>query len=101
MRFEGKLAKWNDDRGYGFITPARDGEPVFVHISAFPHDGRWPQVGVPLTFEVEPAGDGKKRAINVARPRARSGGARVERPRGGPGRRSAATRLRPLSCVDR
>ncbi|HBY64582.1 MAG TPA: cold-shock protein [Solibacterales bacterium] len=68
MRFEGKLDKWNDDRGYGFITPTRGGEPVFVHISAFPRDGRRPQVGEALTFEVEPAGDGKKRAINVARP---------------------------------
>lgn len=71
MRFEGKLDKWNDDRGFGFITPARGGEPVFVHISAFPRDGRRPQIGEALTFEVEPAGDGKKRAINVARPGAR------------------------------
>lgn len=68
MRFEGKLDKWNDDRGFGFITPTRGGEPVFVHISAFPRDGRRPQLGEALTFEVEPAGDGKKRAINVARP---------------------------------
>jgi cold shock CspA family protein len=67
MRFEGKLDKWNDDRGFGFITPTRGGEPVFVHISAFPHDGRRPQLGEALTFEVEPAGDGKKRAIKVER----------------------------------
>jgi len=70
MRFEGKLDKWNDDRGFGFITPTRGGEPVFVHISAFPRDGRRPQPGEALTFEVEPAGDGKKRAIKVERPRA-------------------------------
>lgn len=68
MRFEGKLDKWNDDRGFGFITPTRGGEPVFVHISAFPRDGRRPQLGEALTFEVEPAGDGKKRAIKVERP---------------------------------
>jgi cold shock CspA family protein len=68
MRFDGKLDKWNDDRGYGFITPTRGGEPVFVHISAFPRDGRRPQLGEALTFEVEPAGDGKKRAIKVERP---------------------------------
>ena len=68
MRFEGKLDKWNDDRGFGFITPTRGGEPVFAHISALPRDGRRPQVGEALTFEVEPAGDGKKRAIKVERP---------------------------------
>lgn len=72
MRFDGKLDKWNDDRGFGFITPSRGGEPVFVHISAFPRDGRRPQPGEPLTFEVEPAGDGKKRAINVQRPGSRT-----------------------------
>ena len=60
--------KWNDGRGFGFITPTRGGEPVFVHISAFPRDGRRPQPGEALTFEVEPAGDGKKRAIKVERP---------------------------------
>ncbi len=68
MRFEGKLDKWNDERGFGFIAPTRGGEPVFVHVSAFPRDGRRPQVGEALTFEVEPAGDGKKRAIKVERP---------------------------------
>jgi len=68
MRFEGKLDKWNDERGFGFITPIRGGEPVFVHISAFPRDGRRPQPGELLAFEVEPADGGKKRAAKVGRP---------------------------------
>jgi cold shock CspA family protein len=68
MRFEGKLDKWNDDRGFGFITPSRGGEPVFVHVSAFPRDGQRPQLGEALTFEVEPAREGKKQAIRVERP---------------------------------
>lgn len=25
MRFEGKLDRWNDDRGFGFIAPTRGG----------------------------------------------------------------------------
>lgn len=70
MRFDGKLEKWNDDRGFGFITPLKGGEPVFMHISAFEGSGR-PQVGEALTFEVEPAGDGKKRAVHVQRLAAR------------------------------
>jgi cold shock CspA family protein len=68
MRFDGKLEKWNDDRGFGFIMPTRGGDTVFVHISAFPRDGGRPKVGEPLSFEVEPAGDGKRRAVNVQRP---------------------------------
>jgi cold shock CspA family protein len=68
MRFEGKLEKWNDDRGFGFITPLRGGDPVFVHVSAFQADGRRPRIGETLSFEVEPAGDGKRRAVNVQRP---------------------------------
>ncbi|HET9024391.1 MAG TPA: cold shock domain-containing protein [Burkholderiaceae bacterium] len=68
MRFDGKLEKWNDDRGFGFIAPLRGGDPVFVHVSAFPRDGRRPSPGESLTFEVEAAGDGKKRAVNVQRP---------------------------------
>lgn len=68
MRFEGKLEKWNDDRGFGFIMPTRGGDSVYVHISAFPRDSGRPKVGEPLSFEVEPAGDGKRRAVNVQRP---------------------------------
>ena len=68
MRFDGKLEKWNDDRGFGFITPLRGGEPVFVHISAFASDSRRPKIGEPLSFELEPGRDGKKRAVNVQRP---------------------------------
>ena len=98
MRFEGKLDQWNDDRGFGFISPVRGGEPVFVHVSAFPRDGRRPQRGEALSFEVAPAGDGKKRAIRVERPgsqpRARPRPAATESagraPRGVGGRRSLA-----------
>lgn len=40
MRLERTLGKWNDDHGFGFISP-KDGAPkVFAHISAFPRDGR-------------------------------------------------------------
>jgi cold shock CspA family protein len=68
MRIDGTLAKWNDDRGFGFIAPAQGGHEIFVHISAFPRDDPRPQVGELLSFEIETAKDGKKRAKAVSRP---------------------------------
>jgi uncharacterized membrane protein YsdA (DUF1294 family)/cold shock CspA family protein len=65
MRFEGILKSWNDDRGFGFIEPARGGQEVFVHIKAFPSGTRRPSIGMPLSFEVELGPQGKKRAKAV------------------------------------
>lgn len=68
MRIEGTLAKWNDDRGFGFIAPTQGDPEIFVHISAFPRDGRRPTIGERLTFEVETDSAGKKRAKNLLCP---------------------------------
>ena len=67
MRYEGRLTKWNTERGFGFIVASDSGQDVFVHISAFPRDGRVPVVDEVLSFEVEPDGNGKKRAVRVRR----------------------------------
>lgn len=52
MRHEGKLTEWKDDKGFGFITPTAGGSRVFVHISAFPRNGRRPQVNEPITYNL-------------------------------------------------
>lgn len=70
MRFEGTLAKWNDDRGFGFIQPTQGGQELFAHISAFPRDGQRPQLHENLSFEVELGQGGKKKAVAIQRPRA-------------------------------
>ena len=36
MRNHGNLTKWNDERGFGFITPAGGVGEIFVHVSASP-----------------------------------------------------------------
>lgn len=61
-RFDGVIKSWNDERGFGFITPARGDQEIFVHISAFGPGSRRPQVNQRVTFEVELNRDGKKRA---------------------------------------
>lgn len=68
MRAHGTLTKWNDDRGFGFITPAAHGDEIFVHISAFPkHAGR-PQINELLSYETEVGPEGKMRAVRIMRP---------------------------------
>ena len=65
MQFNGTLKKWNAERGFGFIAFTQGGPDVFVHISAFPRDGRLPAAGDELSFEIEPDRDGRKRAVRV------------------------------------
>lgn len=103
MRFDGVLKKWNAERGFGFILPLQGGQEIFVHISAFPRDGRLPLESEPVSFEVEPDQDGRKRAVHVRRPGAGHAAAlyvpqRVSRPSlgrspKGPGETRFGTRL--------
>ena len=72
MRFEGTLAQWNDDRGFGFIQPTEGGQALFAHISAFPRTGQRPQLNEPLSFEVALSQGGKKQAVAIQRPAAAS-----------------------------
>lgn len=67
MRSHGTLVKWNAERGFGFIAPASGAEELFVHVSAFPRDGRPPRVQEVLSYEVDTAPDGRKRAVAIQR----------------------------------
>jgi cold shock CspA family protein len=67
MRTHGKLTRWNDDRGFGFITPAQGGEDLFVHVSAFPRGSR-PQLEETISFETEMGPKGKLQAVRAMRP---------------------------------
>lgn len=68
MRNHGSLTKWNDERGFGFIAPANGAGEVFVHISAFPRDGKRPEIGELISYKLERTPDGKTRAVQVMRP---------------------------------
>ena len=58
--------KWfNDDKGYGFITPDDGGKDLFVHFSAIQSDGfRTLPEGARVSFDAE-AGDKGPKAVNV------------------------------------
>lgn len=66
MRTQGTLAKWNEDRGFGFIRTRDTGIDLFAHVSQFPRGGRRPQVGDPVSFEIRTADDGRKQAHAIA-----------------------------------
>ena len=58
--------KWfNDDKGFGFITPDDEGKDLFVHHTAISGEGfRSLDEGAKVEFEVE-AGDKGPKAVNV------------------------------------
>lgn len=65
MRAIGKIIKWNDDKGYGFIEPMAGGKEVFAHIKAFPGNSRRPGIGSEVSYEVSSDGQGRPRAVAV------------------------------------
>lgn len=66
MRTHGTLIKWNDERGFGFISHGT--QEIFVHVSAFPRDGIRPTLNEMVSYETEAGPDGKLRAVRVMRP---------------------------------
>lgn len=51
MPHKGRLATWNDDKGFGFIEPNDGGPRVFVHIKAFESRSRRPIQGDAVSYE--------------------------------------------------
>jgi uncharacterized membrane protein YsdA (DUF1294 family)/cold shock CspA family protein len=88
MRFEGTLTSWNDDRGFGRIESTQGGEPIFVHVSAWPRGGSRPKLNQAVSFEVE-LGPKGKRARNVQLIQSRRTAHRPER--NGPAQWGTAT----------
>jgi len=63
-RQPGVVADWNDDRGFGFITPAGGGPRAFAHVSAFPR-GQRPDNGSLVTYAVGRDERNRLRAADV------------------------------------
>ncbi|RQP09386.1 MAG: DUF1294 domain-containing protein [Microbacteriaceae bacterium] len=62
VRMSGVLTTWNDERGFGFVSPAVGGPDVFVHISAFGADDPRPVQGDEIGYVLEYSREGKPRA---------------------------------------
>lgn len=62
---KGKLKRWNDDKGFGFVSSGGREKDVFIHISALRWMERRPIVGDIITYQVHMDNDGRKRAVNA------------------------------------
>ena len=61
---KGTLKRWNDDKGFGFIS-AENEKDIFIHISAFKRSGYHPKVGDVIFYQIHTDNDGKMRAVNA------------------------------------
>ena len=65
MRTNGKISSWNDEKGFGFITPAAGGKQVFVHINAFSNRHQNPEVNQLISYALSTDRQGRPCAVNV------------------------------------
>ncbi len=68
MHCKGKLISWDDEKGFGFITPADSGERIFVHITSFINRRRHPEIDQSVTYKVSSNNQGRPCAVQVALP---------------------------------
>lgn len=68
MRNKGKLCSWNDQKGFGFISPADGSKEVFLHISAFRSRARRPEIGQYVTYTLSFDKQGRPRAADATLP---------------------------------
>jgi len=66
MRYQGRMTKWKDEKGFGFITPNDGGSQVFVHIKSFANRQRRPVENEDATYELGTDAKGRKQAEGVA-----------------------------------
>ena len=68
MATKGTVKFFNQDKGFGFITPEGGAKDVFVHISALQASGiQSLREGQQVTFDTEPDRMGKcPKAVNIS-----------------------------------
>ena len=62
---KGKLIRWNEDRGFGFIKSSDINDDIFIHISELKTMSRKPLVNDVIYFSVVKDKSGKKKAVNA------------------------------------
>lgn len=65
MRLQGKITRWDDEKGFGFVSSPGEGSSVFVHIKAFSQTPHRPEVGDVVSYEMAKDKNGRPRAERV------------------------------------
>jgi uncharacterized membrane protein YsdA (DUF1294 family)/cold shock CspA family protein len=65
MRTKGKISSWNDEKGFGFITPFDGGQRVFVHVKAFSNRNRRPGLNHVVTYDLSADNQGRPCAVKA------------------------------------
>ena len=68
MRTKGKITKWNDEKGFGFLKPSAGDKEVFVHISEFNNRNRRPKLNELVTYSLATDKHGRPRAVHATLP---------------------------------
>lgn len=66
MRYQGKIVKWQDDKGFGFVRATSDSKDVFLHISDIHRLNKRPEVNEQISYELIKDDRGRFRATHVA-----------------------------------
>ncbi len=62
---KGKLIRWVDDKGFGFIKQENNQNDLFIHISALKGMSRKPVIGDIIHYEAGTDSNAKARAVNA------------------------------------
>jgi len=65
MRLKGTITAWNDEKGFGFITPEDGGKKVFIHATSIVRRQARPQISARVTYEIGSDDQQRSCAINV------------------------------------
>jgi uncharacterized membrane protein YsdA (DUF1294 family)/cold shock CspA family protein len=65
MSNRGRITRWKDERGFGFIESSVGGDQAFVHISSFENRGQRPQNDDLVTYSLKRDREGRLQAVRV------------------------------------
>ncbi|MBT3880757.1 MAG: DUF1294 domain-containing protein [Candidatus Scalindua sp.] len=65
MHAKGKITSWNEERGFGFITPDTGGKQLFVHVKSFNNRNRRPEINQLITYSLSIDKQGRPYAVKA------------------------------------